>query len=59
MRESALMMLPLVVMAEKESSIDSDWGGERRHAQRSLKPIEKDGGSEENNRVWKLRVYAE
>jgi hypothetical protein len=44
--------------AEKESSSasseDGD-GGARRHAQRFLKHAEKDGGSKEKRRVWKLR----
>jgi hypothetical protein len=43
---------------EEESSAPSEGGegGARRQAQRFLKPAEKDAGSEEKRRVWKLRV---
>ena len=43
---------------EKESSVSSEGGegGARRQAQRFLKPVEKDGGSKEKSRVWKLRL---
>lgn len=43
---------------ERESSASSEGGegGARRQAQRFLKPAEKDGGSKEKRRVWKLRV---
>jgi hypothetical protein len=43
---------------EKESSASSEGGegGARRQAQSFLKPAEKDGGSKEKSRVWKLRV---
>jgi hypothetical protein len=42
----------------KESSTSSAGGegGARRQAQRFLKPAEKDAGSKEKRRVWKLRV---
>ena len=47
-----------VESAENESSASFE-DGERREAQRLLKPAEKDGGSREKRRVWNLRVYAE
>ena len=55
--ETALGITTAGSSAEDESSASSkDEGGARRHAQRSLKPAEKDGGSKEKRRVWKFRV---
>lgn len=51
----------VVGITAEESSASSEGGeggegGARRQAQRFLKPAEKDAGSEEKRRVWKLRV---